>query len=168
MRTEIASELKSLRLYGMASAWDDLLGQGETAALQSARWLLEHLLQAEGVDRAMRSVSYQMKAARFPMHRDLAGFDFAEAEVDEVLVRRLHTTQFLEAAQNVVFIGGPGTGKTHLATAIGIEAIQRHGRRVRFFSTVELVNALEQEKALGKPGKMAYRLMYVDLVVAAC
>lgn len=66
MRTEIASELKSLRLYGMASAWDDLLGQGETAALQSARWLLEHLLQAEGVDRAMRSVSYQMKAARFP------------------------------------------------------------------------------------------------------
>lgn len=74
MRTEIASELKSLRLYGMASAWDDLLGQGETAALQSARWLLEHLLQAEGVDRAMRSVSYQMKAARFPMHRDLAGF----------------------------------------------------------------------------------------------
>lgn len=40
-----------------------------------------------------------------------------------------HTTQFLEAAQNVVFIGGPGTGKTHLATAIGIEAIQRHGRR---------------------------------------
>ncbi len=45
MRTEIASELKSLRLYGMASAWDDLLGQGETAALQSARWLLEHLLQ---------------------------------------------------------------------------------------------------------------------------
>ena len=97
-------------------------------------------------------------------HR-LAGFDFAEAEVDEVLVRRLHTTQFLEAAQNVVFIGGPGTGKTHLATAIGIEAIQRHGRRVRFFSTVELVNALEQEKALGKPGKMAYRLMYVDLVI---
>lgn len=59
MRTEIASELKSLRLYCMASAWADLLGQGETAALQSARWLLEHLLQAEGVDRAMRSVSYQ-------------------------------------------------------------------------------------------------------------
>ena len=42
MRTEIAGELKSLRLYGMASAWDELLGQGETAALQSARWLLEH------------------------------------------------------------------------------------------------------------------------------
>ncbi len=66
----------------MASAWGDLLGQGETAALQSARWLLEHLLQAEGVDRAMRSVSYQMKAARFPMHRDLAGFDFDASAVE--------------------------------------------------------------------------------------
>ena len=76
MSTDVLLELKGLRLYGMASAWGDLLGQGETAALQSARWLLEHLLQAEGVDRAMRSVSYQMKAARFPMHRDLAGFDF--------------------------------------------------------------------------------------------
>jgi hypothetical protein len=56
-------------------------------------------------------------------------------------------------------------GKTHLATAIGIEAIQRHGKRVRFFSTVELVNALEQEKAQGKAGQIAHRLMYTDLVV---
>ena len=65
----------------------------------------------------------------------------------------------------MVFIGGPGTGKTHLATALGIEAIQRHGKRVRFFSTVELVNALEQEKAAGKAGQLAHRLMYVDLVI---
>ncbi len=55
MRADLASELKSLRLYGMASAWDDLLGQGESAALQSARWLLEPRLQAEGMDRAMRA-----------------------------------------------------------------------------------------------------------------
>ncbi|HMN57861.1 MAG TPA: ATP-binding protein, partial [Ottowia sp.] len=113
MRTEIASELKSLRLYGMASAWDDLLGQGETAALQSARWLLEHLLQAEGVDRAMRSVSYQMKAARFPMHRDLAGFDFEASAVERVLVSQLASLAFTDQAHNVVLIGGPGPGKTH-------------------------------------------------------
>lgn len=65
----------------------------------------------------------------------------------------------------MVFIGGPGTGKTHLATALGIEAIQRHGKRVRFHSTVELVNALEQEKVAGKAGQIAHRLMYVDLVI---
>ncbi len=59
----------------------------------------------------------------------------------------------------------PGTGKTHLATALGIEAIQRHGKRVRFHSTIELVNALEQEKAAGKAGQIAHRLMYVDMLV---
>ena len=62
-------------------------------------------------------------------------------------------------------IGGPGTGKTHLATALGIEAIRHHGKRVRFYSTVELVNSLEQEKAAGKQGQLALRLMYVDLVI---
>ena len=71
----------------------------------------------------------------------------------------------MDAAHNVVFIGGPGTGKTHLATAIAVEAIQRHGKRVRFFSTVELVNALELERAQGKAGQLAHRLIYLDLII---
>ncbi len=142
MSTDVLTELKSLRLYGMASAWGDLLGQGETAALQGARWLLEHLLQAEGVDRAMRSVSYQMKTARFPMHRDLAGFDFEASSVQRTLISQLANLAFTDAAHNVVLIGGPGTGKTHLASALGIAGITRHGKRVRFFSTVDLVNCV--------------------------
>ena len=77
----------------------------------------------------------------------------------------MHAGKFIDSTYNAVLIGGPGTGKTHLATAIGIEAIQRHGRRVRFFSTVELVNALEQEKAQGKAGQIAHRLVYTDLVI---
>jgi DNA replication protein DnaC len=64
-----------------------------------------------------------------------------------------------------VLVGGPGTGKTHLATAIGVQAIEHHRQRVRFFSTIELVNALEQEKAAGKAGQLALRLMYADLVI---
>ena len=59
----------------------------------------------------------------------------------------------------------PGTGKTHLATAIGVQAIEHHRKRVRFFSTVELVNALEQEKLQGKPGQIAARLAHSDLVI---
>ena len=62
-------------------------------------------------------------------------------------------------------MGGPGTGKTHLATAIGIQAIQHHRYRVRFLSTIELVNALEQEKQVGKQGRLANRLIYTDLVI---
>ena len=61
--------------------------------------------------------------------------------------------------------GHPGTGKTHLAIAIGVQAIEHHRRRVRFFSTVELVNALEQEKLQGKPGQIAARLTHSDLVI---
>ena len=62
-------------------------------------------------------------------------------------------------------IGGPGTGKTHLATAIGVQAITHQRLRVRFFSTIELVNTLEQEKAKGKTGQIANRLLQVDLVI---
>lgn len=56
-------------------------------------------------------------------------------------------------------------GKTHLATAIGVQAIVHHHRRVRFVSTIELVNALEQEKREGKPGRLANRLVHTDLVI---
>lgn len=80
----------------------------------------------------MRSVSHQMKAARSPVHRDLAGFDFEVSPVDRKLVTTLATTAFTDGAHNVVQVGGPGTGKTHLATAIGVAGITRQDKRVRF------------------------------------
>ncbi len=164
MRHDIPTELKELRLNGMVSAWTDLVALGETG-VESSKWLIEHLLKAEHTERAMRSISHQMKAARFPIHRDLAGFDFSRSKVDESLVRQLATLTFTDTAQNAVLIGGPGTGKTHLATALGVAGITSQGKRVRFHSTVDLVNALEQEKAQGKAGRIAQSLLRTDLVV---
>ena len=161
---DLTIELKGLRLHGMASAWLDLLAQGATST-ESSTWLIEHLLQAENTDRAMRSVSHQMNAAKFPVHRDLAGFDFASSKADQHLVKQLATLSFTDTAQNAVFIGGPGTGKTHLATAIAVSGISAQGKRVRFYSTVDLVNALEREKRDGKAGRMALSLMRMDLVI---
>ena len=80
-------------------------------------------------------------------------------------MRQLHRCEFMDAAENVVLIGGPGTGKSHVATALGVQTIEQHRKRVRFFSTVELVNALEQEKAQGKAGKIAEALVKTDLVI---
>ena len=164
MSNDIVARLNALKLYGMAHSWPELVAKTRHAELQPEQ-LLGELITAEAAEREVKSLAHQMKAARFPAHRDLAGFDFTQSRVDETLIRRLHAGEFMTMAQNVVLIGGPGTGKTHLATAMGVEAIQQHRRRVRFLPTVELVNTLEQEKALGKQGQLAYRLTHVDLVI---
>ena len=146
--------LRSLKMPGMAQAVQDLHEQG-SPAFEAAMPILSQLLKAEMAEREVRSIAYHMKAARFPAYKDLSAFDFAASEMREALVRQLHRCEFMDAAENVVLIGGPGTGKSHVATALGIQAIEHHRKRVRFFSTVELVNALEQEKAQGKAGKIS-------------
>lgn len=156
--------LRGLKMHGMAHAVSDLAEQG-SPAFETAVPILSQLLKAEVAEREVRSIAYQIKAARFPAYKDLAGFDFASSEVNEAMVRQLYRGDFITGADNVVLIGGPGTGKTHLATALGVQAVEHHRKKVRFFSTVDLVNALEQEKTMNKAGQLAERLLRLDLVV---
>jgi DNA replication protein DnaC len=79
-------------------------------------------------------------------------------------VRTLHDGDFIEQARNAVFVGGTGTGKTHLVSAVGAQAISNR-RRVRFFSAVDLVNKLEAEHRDGKAGKIGDQLNRVDLLI---
>ena len=134
-------------------------------ASQFATWFDSRRMSAKENRRSSPRSLHQMSAARFPVHRDLASFDFEVSPVDRKLVTQLAACEFTAAAHNVVLVGGPGTGKTHLATALGVAGIGTHGKRVRFYSTVDLVNALEREKAEGKAGRIAASLLRLDLVI---
>jgi hypothetical protein len=133
--------LRSLKMYGMAQAAGELMEQG-APAFESAVPILSQLLKAETAEREVRSVAYQIKAARFPAYKDLSGFNFASSEINEALVRQLHRCEFIENADNVVLVGGPGTGKTHIGTALGVQAVEHHRKKVRFFGTVDLVKCV--------------------------
>lgn len=115
---DVIAELKTLHLHGMASTWLELTEQNN-AELDRSRWLVEQMLKAEASDRATRSVNHQMSAAKFPVHRDLAGFDFDASPVDRKLVTTLAQCEFTDAAHNAVLVGGPITRHdAHLTTLL--------------------------------------------------
>ncbi len=97
--------LRGLKMYGMSQAIGELIEQG-APAFESAVPILAQLLKAELAEREVRSIAYQIKAARFPAYKDLTGFDFAASEVNEALVRQLHRCDFTDNAHNLVLIGG--------------------------------------------------------------
>ena len=163
-KATLQERLKSLRLHGMVATWEDLIAEGEST-IASSKWLLDHLIEAEETDRAMRSVRHQLSSAKLPIHRDLSGFDFSASKVHEDLVTTLATLDFTNTAENVVLVGGPGTGKSHLAIAMAHNGIVWRGRRVRFYSTIDLVNLLEKEKRDGRAGRLSDSLLRVDLVI---
>lgn len=125
---------------------------------------LDRLIAAEQADRQARSLNYQLKAARFPIHRDLMSFEWNETPLQQARLDQLSTAGFMDQAYNLILVGGTGTGKTHLATGLGVAAIHQ-GKRLRFYNAVDLVNQLEKEKQLGKAGNLAKQLSVMDAVI---
>lgn len=115
-------------------------------------------------DRQARSYDYQLRLARFPVPRDLDSFDFGESEVNETQFRQLYAGDYLTTARNIVLVGGTGTGKSHLATALARHAVLQ-GKRARFYSVVDLVNQLDAEKRAGRAGNLATRLLNQNAIV---
>jgi DNA replication protein DnaC len=140
-----------------------LIAEGPRQPVQPEAWL-DRLINAEQADRQVRTLRYQLNAARFPVHRDLTGFDWTETPLPQAQVKQLATAAFMDSAHNLILVGGTGTGKTHIATALGVAAIHQ-GKRVRFYNAVDLVNLLEREKQLGKAGNLAKQLGHLDAVI---
>ena len=126
--------------------------------------MVSDLLAAEINEKKARSVKYQITVAKLPVAREIEEFTFDGTPINETLVRDLARGEFLNQQRNVVLVGGTGTGKTHLATAI-IANVVRAGARGRYFNTVDLVNRLEEETRLGKAGALAAHLCRLDVVV---
>src|SRR5947207_1693389 len=162
-RHEIMELLGQLKLAGMRAAYDEVVAAGVRAQHPFQR-IFGELLLAQMADHRARSTAYRMGVARFPVMKTLAEFDFAVSPVNQGLVRELHEGGFLATQRNAVLIGGTGTGKSHIAIAIGANCV-RNGARVRFFTAVDLVNQLEAEAHAGKAGKLADQLVRVDLVI---
>ncbi len=162
-RTELLLLLKELKLYGMVDAFEEALNKGVKRE-QTFPEILAGLCLAEAAERKVRSIQYQMRIARFPVAKDLDVFKFEDSPINESLIRELYNGAFLEQARNQIFIGGTGSGKTHLSIAVASHCIKL-GFRGRFFSVIDLVNKLEQEKEQGKSGNIASRLTRVDFVV---
>jgi len=163
MSIDRVNHLKSLHLYGMASALLELQAEASRQPARPEVWL-DRLIEAEQADRQVRSLRYQLKAARFPIHRDLSNFDWQETPLDHGQIQQLASSTFMDSAHNLILVGGTGTGKTHLATALGVAAIHQ-GKRVRFYNAVDLVNQLEREKQQGKAGNLAKQLLHIDAVI---
>ncbi|CAA9889700.1 ATPase [Candidatus Methylobacter favarea] len=157
------SQLKSLKLFGMATALAEIQAESSRVTLTPEGYL-QRLLDAEIADRQARSLRYQLHAAKFPIHRDMVGFVWQESPLSHARIEQLATANFMQEAHNLILVGGTGTGKTHLATAIGVAAIHQ-GKRVRFYNAVDLVNELEREKQAGKTGSMVRKLLQVDAVI---
>ena len=142
--------MATLKLAGMRHAYDDVIADAVKRQHSSQR-VVGDLLTAEIDEKQARSIKYQLTIAKLPLAKEIAAFDFAATPINEGLVKELATGAFLAHQRNAVLVGGTGTGKTHLAIAIG-RACVRSGARVRFYNTVDLVNRLEAETRPGVPG----------------
>ena len=156
--------LKALKLPTMTA-------ECEKAAARCARENVDHLgfllrlCELELLERARRAAARRLKAARFPTPKELGSFDFAAAPTaNRPLALELMRCEFVDRRENVLLIGGSGTGKTHLATALGVEACGR-GKRVRFYRVTELATQLLEAREERHLGRLRSQLAKLDLLV---
>lgn len=155
--------MSSLKLYGMRSAYDEVMASGIKRQHEPPR-IVGDLLQSEIAEKQARSIKYQMTIAKLPLAKDIDDFDFTGTPINAGLVRELACGTFVADQRNVVLVGGTGTGKSHLAIAIA-RALIRNGTRGRFYNVVDLVNRLEIETRGGKQGRLADYLNRLDFVI---
>ncbi len=141
----IKQNLKDLKLSAMLKELESHLRDARENQQNHEEFLL-NLTETEVRVRAENSLKRRLKDSKFPLMKPMETFDFEKAlDLDANLMKRLSTCEFIEKKQNVIFLGRSGTGKTHLATALGIEAC-RKGYKTRFVTGCGIVNDLVEAR----------------------
>jgi DNA replication protein DnaC len=156
--------LKALKLPTMTAECEKVAARCAREDVDHLGFLLQ-LCELELLDRERRAAARRLKAARLPVPKALDGFDFAAApSVNKPLILELMRCAYIENRENVLLIGGSGTGKTHLATALAAEACAR-GKRVRFFRVTELATLLLEAREERQLTRLRSQLRKLDLLV---
>jgi DNA replication protein DnaC len=148
-RDRIRAQLADLKLPGALEALDAVLAQVDSGNAGAAE-AIEMVLGAQIALRNNRRLQAAMRSSRLPAVKTVRDFDFSfQPSIKREQIEALHELGFLERKENVVFLGPPGVGKTHLAISLAIAAAE-HGRRVYYGTLADLIGSLEEAKAAGR------------------
>ena len=158
--------LKQLRLPTFLREYDKVARQSAVEQATYAAYLLR-MAELELLERERRAIERRIRQAKFPVVKTMDSFDFlAIPSLNKTMVLELARCEFLTRRENVLLLGNSGTGKTHIALALGLAACQR-GHRVRFTTAAalvsELIEARDERKLLRFQKQIAaYELLIVD------
>jgi DNA replication protein DnaC len=148
-----------------------MLRQYRKLASQAAEGNLTHeqflqlLIEQEVQNREQNTLKQRLRQARFPAEKTLSEFDFtAMPHLNKPLILKLAQGDYLSKSENIVLLGNSGTGKTHLAIALGMEAC-RQGKRVAFYTAADLVTLLMETNAQYQLSRLETRLKKLDLLI---
>jgi DNA replication protein DnaC len=160
----LRSNLKQLRLPTIGAEFEKLAREAAAANEGYEQYLLR-LTELEVAARASNAVQARIRAAGFPVPKDFDTFDFtAVPHLSKPKILELARGEWIEQRSNVCLLGSPGTGKTHVATALGLAAC-RQGKRVRFFAAAALVTQLEEAQKRYQLDRLLLQLDRADLLI---
>jgi len=163
-RAVMVETLKTLKLPSVLRDYEERARQAQDAQWDYEEYLRE-LLETEVADREARTVQRRLRAAHFPDHKTLEQLDWkALSGISKPKLSALASCEYIDRAEDVVLVGPIGTGKTHLAIALGIEASQRR-YRVWFRKASDLVRDLVEARDQRELGRLQRRLQNVDLLI---
>ena len=164
LRDRVRAQLADLKLPGALEALDEVLSALDGGQLQGPV-AIERLLGAQIALRNNRRLVAAMRSSRLPAVKTLADFDFTfQPSLKREQVESLHTLGFLERHENVILLGPPGGGKSHLAISLAITAAQS-GRRVYYGTLADLITSLEEAQQAGRLSHRLKTLVFPSLLV---